>query len=173
VKNPILHIRKGVEVYDDKEAGRKQTSGQVPAPEKPPLRPGRFRGVFRKGRGPLLPVLILVIAALLILRLMPRSVERANVGGWHAYLQARVMGSDLLVGVAFSRLPGSPETPAEASVTFFLPATGERVIVPGELAGQRAVLRGRMAYSSSARVLEAEVRVGSEVRRLAAAVHAP
>ena len=122
MKHPILHIRKGVEAYDDEAEVRRQES-RAAAPEKPPVRPGRFRGVFRKGRGPLLPVLILVIAALLILRMVPRSVERANIDGLHALLQARVMGRDLLVGVAFSRLPGSPDTPAAAT------APSERVNV--------------------------------------------
>jgi hypothetical protein len=172
VKHPILHIRKGVEVYDDEAEVRRRES-RAAAPEKPPVRPGRFRGVFRKGRGPLLPVLILVIAALLILRMVPRSVERANIDGWHALLQARVMGSDLLVGVAFSRLSGSPDIPAEATVMFFLPGTGERIIVPGKLSGQRAVLRGRMTYSPAARVLEAEIRIGAESKTLSLGIRPP
>jgi hypothetical protein len=87
-----------------------------------------------------------------------------------------VFHDGILVGVAFSRLPGASldlEAPQAASAAFLLPATGEQLVVSGSVSGQRSVLLGRMRYSDSVKMLEAQVRVGTESRRLFLSVHAP
>lgn len=172
--HPVLHVKKGIPVYDDRnpeESLARMDAGTARRRIEPPSvrqRPRRGRGP--RGRGVLVAVLILVVAAVVIVRMLPGSGPRANIDGWHAFLQARPAGSELLVGVAFSRLSrafgGTDSNQTEASVTFFIPATGERLVTSGTLSGQRGVLQGAMPYTSAARSLEADVHVGGKSRRL-------
>lgn len=179
--HPVLHVKKGSVVYDDtnpEESLARMDAGKARRrSEPPPPRPRARRGRGLSGRGVLIAVLVLVVAAIVILRILPGSGPRANIDGWHAFLQARPSGSGLFVGVAFSRLPhvfgGTDSGQVEASITFFLPATGERLVVSGLLSGSRAVLRGTMPYTSAARVLEADVRIGEKSKRLVLNISAP
>lgn len=176
MKHPILHVRKGVERYEDEEESRERARSIRAEKAEPAPRQGGLRALLRRSRGSLLPILILALAVIIILRVMPRSTERANIDGWRAQLQAQVLEDGILVGVAFSRLPGVSTdlaAPQAASAAFLLPATGEQLVVSGSLSGQRSVLRGRMRYSGSEKMLEALVRVGTESRRLFLSVHAP
>lgn len=176
MKHPILHVRKGVERYEDHEESRERARSMRTERDEPPPRQKGLRAVLRRSRGSLLPILILVLAVIIILRVLPRSTERADINGWHAQLQARVFGDGILVGVGFSKLPGITtdlEPPVTASAAFLLPATGEQLVVSGSLSGQRSALRGRMRYSGSERMLEALVRVGAESRRLFLSLRAP
>ena len=174
MKHPVLRVKKGKESYDDRPP-----RGPVPPggggqegddTQRPRDRPRRRGMLFRMRRGSLMPLLILVVIAAVLLRVIPRSASQANLEGWHAALQARVLMDTLEVGVAFSRLGGAREnandTPAAASVLFVLPDTGEQTEAFGELSGSRMALRTRMRYIASEKVLRAVVNINGELRTL-------
>jgi len=174
MKQPVLRVKKGKESYDDRPPrgpvppGRGGQEGNDA--ERSRDRPRRRGMLFRMRRGSLMPLLILVVLAAVLLRVIPRSASRANLEGWHAALQARVLMDTLEVGVAFTRLGGVRENandaPATASVLFVLPDTGEQTEAFGELSGSRVALRTRMRYIASEKVLRAVVNINGELRTL-------
>ncbi len=173
MNRPTLRIKKGSRSYDDRQAQEAEERAAEERKERR-MRQERRRGVLsflRMRRGSLLPVLVLVVIALLILRAFPRSASRADIGGWHAALQARVFEDSLLVGVGFSRREGREG--ALASVLFTLPDTGEQAEATGVLEGSRYALRTRMHMTGLEKVLRAIVTVDGQSRTLTLSLPGP
>jgi hypothetical protein len=176
MKHPVLRVKKGSKSYDDLApyatdvlGPKKATTDAGEAPPAPPA-PRRRVWLFRMRRGSLLPLLILVVIAVVLLRVLPRSAARADIGGWHAVLEARVHADTLDVGVAFSRLPGgSPDSgasPTPVSVRFVLADTGQEEEALGMLSGERMALVSRMRYTGVEKSIQATVRINNESRAL-------
>ncbi len=173
MKHPVLRVKKGSGSYDDRPDHLvEQRAAEVREKRRPKIE--KKRGLLwflRMRRGSLLPVLILVLVALMLLRALPRSAQRANIGGWHAVLQARAFEGSLLVGVAFSRRGGREG--ALASVLFELPDTGEQAGAQGLLEQSRSVLRARMHHTGVEKVLRAIVTVDGQRQTLSLSLPGP
>lgn len=185
MKNPVLHIKKGVETYVDPPPGSEQEPPrQGPLGTRPPRRKA-FSPSRRRGRFTYLPLLILALALVIIFRVMPRvPTNRAAMMGWDVAL--RVMpysetgsggdgsGLALLVSVTFiekSRPAGAlggAQAP-HAAVRFFLPDTGEELSLSEDLVKSPTTLHGQLRYSERVRKVLATVSVGTETRTLSLA----
>lgn len=165
MKGPVLRIRKGVRVYDDRE------QELAPPPRAPVPRTGRrARQSGRRGRLTFLPLLVLVLAIVVVLRVVPRvQTNRAVIGGWSTTLHAALYKDDaLLVGVTFVKEgPASPiENGPQAEARIVLPDTGQEISLSGILEKSPMTLRGQMEYSPRVKKVQAEVRVGAERKTL-------
>ena len=175
MRHPILRVKKGQETYNDNVAHKPvlpEAEERTGEPREVPRRRGAF---LRMRRGSLLPLVILVVVAVFLLRVMPRSASRANIAGWHAVLQARVLVTDLDVGVAFSPLRPTIDAraPQAVSVVFVLPNTGQSTEVFGVLSGPRVALRSRMRHDNSDSMLRAVVTISGESRTLSLSLNNP
>jgi hypothetical protein len=182
MKNPVLHIKKGVERYIDPPPGSEQEPPrQGPLGTRPPQRktvgPAR-----RRGRFTYLPLLILALALVIVFRVVPRlPTNRATLMGWDVMLRAMPHqeagpGGDgpvrtLLVSVTFierSRPAGSPgggQAP-RAAARFVLPETGEELSLSEDLLKSPTTLHGQLRYDPRIRKVLATVSVGPETRTL-------
>jgi len=175
MKNPVLHIKKGVERYIDPPPGSEQQIprqgplGTRPVPRKVP-RPLRRRGGFTY-----LPLVILALALVFVFRVMPRPpTNRAALMGWDAELRAMPYGEVILVSVTFiekagggAELGGRPAP--RAAVRFVLPDIGEQLSLSDDLVKSPRTLHGQMPYTNKVRKVLATVSVGSETRTLSLA----
>lgn len=168
MKGPVLRIRKGVRVYDDRE------QEQAPPPREPAPQPGRrARQGGRRGRLTFLPLLVLVLAVVVVLRVVPKTqTNRAVIGGWSTTLRATLFQDDtLLVGVTFVKEgPGAAAAPVEngprAEAKVVLPDTGQEILLSGILEKSPITLQGQMEYSSKVKKVQAVVSVGAERKTL-------
>ena len=193
MKNPVLRVRKGAEVYDDSlaESERRLHAAEAAAQRHPPAsnaaRSGRnaatapaARGSGRKRRRPharragmtFLPLVVLAIGLVVVFRIIPRPpTNRASLAGWQAVLHATPYGNTLLLSVTFTHgtpsSPLAPETPpALASVQFFLQDTGERLTLAEALVKSPMTIRGQLPYRANVKKVQAEVSVGAEKKTL-------
>ncbi len=177
MKHPVLRVKKGTESYDDTQDRFAEARAEAEGQRHPPAQSGkrRSRSFFRLRPGSLLPLFVLVLIAAIILKALPGSAARANVHGWHALLEARVIGDALHVGVAFSRLNpvGVDNAPQAVSVLFILPETGEQAEALGTLSDSRVALRSQMRYVASERMLRAIVRIDGQSRTLSLPIPGP
>jgi hypothetical protein len=175
MKNPVLHIKKGVERYIDPPPG----SGQGPPRQGPlgtrPVQRNAARSPRRRGRFTYLPLLILALALVFVFRIVPRPpTNRAVLMGWDLVLRAMPYGEALLVSVTFIQKaqPGADLTarPAlRAAVRFLLPDSGEQLSLSEDLVKSPTTLHGRMPFTNHVRKVTATVRVGTETRTLSLA----
>ncbi len=172
MKNPILHIKKGVGQYVDPPAGSEpRPSGYGRLGDRPMQGKAR-RPPRRRGRLTFLPLLILAIALVLVFRIMPRApLNRATLMGWDVVLRAMPYGEALLVSVTFiekarpdADLSGRPVP--RATVSFLLPDTGEQLALSDDLVKSPTTLRGQMPYTERVRKVAATVSIGTETRTL-------
>ncbi len=165
MKNPVLKIRKGVDVYDDTAPSRPTARfDDAPAPR-------RRRG--RMGRLLFLPLLVLALAvgAFVTLSHSPRT---ARFPGWDVRLEAATDGDLLLVAFTFtSRGAPAPVGGTDASaaprakVHVVLPDSGATVDLSGALAAPSTVIRGQLPMTPAVRTVQAEVTIGTDRRMLA------
>ncbi len=174
MKNPVLRVRKGVPVYDD--STEEPPPSRPRAPE-PPRR--RARAAPRRGRLPLLPLVALVLALVIVLRVLPRgSTNHAVIGGWNTTLHAAAYQDAILVSVTFVK-EGSGAAAGEvangpaASVRIVLPDTGQELSLTGVLSRSPITLRGQMDYSAPVRRVQAEVSVDGDRKTLSLTARRP
>jgi hypothetical protein len=178
MKNPILSIRKGAEVYDDSlaESERRLQAAEAAALRHPPAK--RRRPHARRARMTFLPLVVLAIGLVVVFRIIPRPpTNRAGLAGWDAVLRATPYGNTLLLSVTFIHGTASsalaPEIPpAIASVRFFLQGTGERLTLEEALVKSPMTIRGQLPWSASVKKVQAEVSVGAEKKTLTLAARA-
>jgi|GEM_PF-2736874 len=185
MKNPVLHIKKGVELYVDPPPGSEQEPPrQGPLGTRPPQRKASG-SPRRRGRFTYLPLLILALALVFVFRVMPRpATNRAALMGWDVALRAMPYGgagsggggqeSALLVSVTFidrARPAGDLNggQALRAAVRFLLPDTGEELSLSEDLVKSPTTLHGQMRYTERVRKVLATVRVGAETRTLSLA----
>lgn len=159
MKQPILRIRKGAQIYDDGEPERVLPAASDPRPQE---ESARRRGPRPRGRL-LLPVVVLAIALIAVLRFAPRQPQdRALIAGTEVVLRATVYGDLVLVSLTFARDPKSPPPGRAAAVHALLeiPETGASQELDGSLARLPEILRGQLAYADAARQVTAEVDAG-------------
>jgi hypothetical protein len=185
MKNPVLHIKKGVERYIDPPPGsEEELPRQGPLGTRPPKR-SSARVPRRRGRYAYLPLLILALALAFVFRVLPRpATNRAALMGWDVLLRAvpyrgaGSVGGDpepvLLVSVTFieKAQPGAELRSSQALpavVRFLLPDTGEQLSVSGDLVKSPITLHGQMPYTDRVRKVLATVSVGAETRTLSMA----
>jgi hypothetical protein len=173
MKNPVLHIKKGVERYVDPSPGSEaQPSGQRRLSDRPLQRKA---APLRRGRLTFFPLLVLAIALVFVFRIIPRApMNRATLMGWDAVLRAMPYGEVVLVSVTFiekghpgADLSGRPAP--RAAVRFLLPDTGEQLSLSEDLVKSPTTLRGQMPYTVSVRRVLATVSIGTETRTLSLA----
>ena len=192
MKNPVLRVRKGAEVYDDSlaESERRLHAAEAAAQRHPPAwnaaTAPAARGSGRKRRRPharragmtFLPLVVLAIGLVVVFRIIPRPpTNRASLAGWQAVLHATPYGNTLLLSVTFTHgtpsSPLAPETPpALASVQFFLQDTGERLTLAEALVKSPMTIRGQLPYRANVKKVQAEVSVGAEKKTLILAARA-
>jgi hypothetical protein len=165
MKHPVLHVKKGVPVYDDSLEERE-------APRRAAEPVSRFRAGKgrRRGRLAFLPLLILALALVFVFRFIPRKPPNVAVlAGWEAVLRAAPHEGAVLAGVTFKRAAGDPvpETPPIALVRFFCPQTGERQAVFEALARSPYTIHVSMKDSPAVRIVQAEVVIGDQKKFLA------
>jgi len=177
MRHPVLRIKKGTSSYDDRpdtiiEERTAEKSEQRRASREIKRRP---LALFRLRRGSLLPILILVLIVAVIMRVVPRPASRANIGGWHASLQARVVGDILYVGVGFTRLDrhGARDFQSFASVVFIAPDTGQQAETTGILEESRVALRAQMRYTGHEKTLRALVTIDGQSQTLFLSIRGP
>ena len=185
MKNPVLHIKKGVERYVDPPPGsEEELPRQGPLGTRPPQRKAAG-SPRRRGRFTYLPLLILAFALVFVFRVMPRpQTNRAALMGWDVVLRAMPYGeaessgggseSALLVSVTFiekAQPAGdlSGRQVPHAAVQFPLPDTGERLSLSQDLVKSPTTLHGQMPYTERVRKVLATVSVGTETRTLSLA----
>jgi hypothetical protein len=166
VKNPVLRIKKGARVYDDSQ---EQTA--APPRESEPAPRGRARRAPRRGRPSLLlPLVALVLALVVVVRVLPRGpANRAVIGGWNTTLRAAASQGTLEVSVTFVKEGPAVESTGDgpsATVKIVLPDTGQQISLSGALSKSPITLRGRMDYSARVKRVLAEVSVGGSRRTL-------
>jgi hypothetical protein len=165
MKHPVLHVKKGVPVYDDaREEPPRRTTAPVPRSR---FRPRRRRG----GRGGLtfFPLLILALALVFVFRVVPRKPSNvAQVAGWETVLRATPHEGAVLVGVTFARPAGAPvpEPPPVALVRFFCPQTGEKQSLMEALVRSPFTIHASMKNEAAVRTVQAEVSIGGQVKTL-------
>jgi hypothetical protein len=170
MKNPVLHVKKGAEIYDDarEESERPQSVSEATSRNRS-LR-GRRRAAGARGRLTFLPLLILALALVFVFRFVRAPTNQGRVAGWQAVLRAEPYGSELLVGVTFSgttRTAGVPEkSPRLVLVRFVLPDTGEQKSVAEYLVRSPMTIRAQLHDSPAVRKVQADVSIGSEKRIL-------
>ncbi|MGD0724005.1 MAG: hypothetical protein ABSB63_00395 [Spirochaetia bacterium] len=175
MKNPVLHIKKGVEQYFDPPPG---SGPQPPGQRRPgdrPLQGKLLRSAPRRSRLTFFPLLILAIALVVVFRIVPRApTNRATLMGWNVVLRAMPYGEALLVSVTFIEKarpgvdPGGRPAP-RAAVRFVLPDTGEQLTLSEDLLKSPTTLHGQMPYTDAVRKVLATVNVGTETRTLSLA----
>jgi hypothetical protein len=164
MKNPVLRIRKGIPVYDDRQEDLPPPP-RTPDPPRPRWRPAR-----RRGRLTVLPLLALALALVVVFRVLPRAqTNRAVIGGWNTTLRASAHQDSLLVSVTFVKeaAAGVPIVDGpQAAVRIVLPDTGQETILTGVLSKSPITLRGQMGYSARVTRVQADVSVGSDRKTL-------
>lgn len=172
MKNPVLHIKKGVERYVDHPLG-----SELQPPSQRRLGDRHMQGKgsrppLRRGRLTFFPLLILAIALVFVFRIMPRApLNRATLMGWDVVLRAMPYGEALLVSVTFlektkpgADLSGRPVP--RAAVRFLQPDTGEQLSLSEDLVKSPTTLHGQMPYTGAVRKVLATVSIGTETRTL-------
>jgi hypothetical protein len=183
MKNPVLHIKKGVERYIDPPPGSEQEPPrQGPLGTRPPQRKATS-SPRRRGRFAYLPLLILALALVIVFRVMPRPpANRAVLAGWDVVLRAMPYAEDgsgasewaLLVSVTFieKKQPAGNLTGGQAlraAVRFLLPGTGEELSLSEDLVKSPTTLHGRLPYTERVQKVLATVSIGTETRTLSLA----
>ena len=169
MKHPVLHVRKGVPVYDDSQ---EEPPWRAAAPVPPSgFRPGRRGGRRRGRRGGLtfFPLIILALALVFVFRVVPRKPSNvAVVAGWETVLRGAPHGGAGLGGVTFTRPAGSPvpEPPPVALVRFFSPQTGERQALMETLSRSPFTIHASMRDEAAVRTVQAEVIIGEQKKTL-------
>ena len=170
MKNPVLHIKKGVEVYEDPHAG---SEPQPPRPRAPtvrtfPRKPSRSPG--RRGRLAFVPLVVVAIVLVVVFRIVPRApTNRATMMGWNTVLRAMPYGDMLLVSVTFIQAasPGPNGPPAQKVVVHvLLPETGEQLMLSEDLMRSPTTLRGQMRPTQAVERFLATVSIGNQTRTL-------
>jgi hypothetical protein len=172
MKHPVLRVKKDAEKdpvfhYEREKRLSMASAPRGPDPSRGGFLGGLFRGFFRGSRRrggrrpPLLPLLLVALAAVVFLRLIPRTPSRAVLAGQEAVLRATPYQDALLVSVTFTARAraGAATAGREASVLFVLPDTGEKLLVTEQLGEGPSTLRGRMRYTGVEKKLTADVRV--------------
>jgi hypothetical protein len=160
MKHPVLRIRKGAFVYDDKE--QRQAPQAYPASAKIPLRkPRKTRSRKRRAGLTFLPLLVLAFGLLIVFQVILRSPrDRTAIAGWQLVLRATRTDDTLIVGVTFiaeqkTIVPSA--APSEAVVQVLVPETGDRMTLTGQLSRSPITLRGELPYAARMKAVEAGV----------------
>ena len=175
MKNPVLHIKKGVERYIDPPPGSEQEPPQQGPLGTRPVQRNAAGSPRRRGRYTYLPLLILALALVFVYRIMPRPpTNRAALMGWDVVLRAMPYGEALLVSVTFieKTRPGADlggRQAPRAAVRFLLPDTGKQLSLSEDLVKSPTTLHGQMPYADRVRKVLATVSVGTETRTLSIA----
>jgi hypothetical protein len=162
MKPPILHVKKGVEIYDDvrQEELRARLKAAAEEAEARPRRRGVRRGLT------FLPLAVIGLALAAALQLAwPRDTARFS--GWDARLRAVPYGGVVLFSVTFTpRLPGAQQGAGTltAVVTVPVPDTKSAVNLTGELGSEEVTLRGQFPLPEKSRRVRADIVVGGERR---------
>jgi hypothetical protein len=172
MKNPVLSVRKGAEVYDDSpaESERRAQAAEAAAQLNPP--PGRRRPHARRIRMTYLPLVFVAIGLVVVFQGIPRlPTHRASLAGWQAVLRATPYGNVLLLSVTFihdtASAPRVPDSPPEiAVVRFVLQETGERLSLEEALVKSPMTIRGQLPYSAVVKKVQAEVSIGADKKTL-------
>lgn len=172
---PILKVRKDAEQevrfhYDRDERVT------LRRPARNEKRRGFFARFLRGGRRSLLPVVLVVLAVVLAVRLLPRDRAAGHLAGYDVSLRAYAYQDALLASVTVSWKPDSNEKvseAADATVRFSTSEAGAGSVSSEPLGGGEAVVRGRLPYTGDERRIIAEVAIGGKALRLAAAVGKP
>ena len=159
MKNPVLRIRKGAEVYDDTSRPAQRPEDEEPAPRR------RRRGWM--GRLVFLPLAVLALAVGAFLALSP-SGRTARFPGWDVRLDAVTYGDLLLVAFTFTaRGAAAGASPApHAQLHVVLPDTGAAADLSGDLTPPTTVIRGQLPMTPAVRKVQAEVLIGPDRRTL-------
>ncbi len=178
MKPPELKVKKDAERDVVFHYSREERLAMASAPKGPrSVSGGFFRGFFRRGRLPsLLPLLVVALVVVVGFKfIVPRSSSSATLSGYEAVLRASLYADALLVSVTFTPLAGarSAAGPLDATVSFALPDTGERLLLSEALGDQPSTIRGRMKYIGKERKITAEVRLGGKAASLSLGLKKP
>ncbi len=170
MKNPVLHIKKGVELYVDPPVGSELQPPRQRAPTGGTIQRKPSRSPLRRGRLTFVPLVVLAIALVVVFRVVPRApTNRATMMGWETVLRAMPYGDMLLVSVTFIQAappgPNGPPAP-KAVVRIVLPETGEQLALSEDLSKSPMTLRGQMRATPAVKKVLATVSVGKETRTL-------
>jgi hypothetical protein len=168
--HPVLRVRKGAQVYDDRAAsGFDAEARKAMLEAKRALASGRGRRKKRRGRLAFLPLLILALGLVAVIRLAPRGPQsRATISGWQATLRASRAGDELVVGVTFELRPSSaPAAAADASVRVDFGGTADSAVISAPLERSPMTLYARAPAPPAGTRVSAEVRVAADRHILA------
>ena len=176
MKNPVLHVKKGAELYVDRPAGSDLQPPRQWAQAGRTMRRRPSRSALRRGRLTFVPLVILAIALVVVFRVLPRApTNRATMMGWETVLRAMPYEDMLLVSITFIQAappgPNGPPVP-KAVVRVLLPETGEQLSLSEDLIRSPMTLRGQMRGTRAVKKVLATVSIGKETRTLTLAVRA-
>jgi hypothetical protein len=180
MKQPILHVKKGADLYNDADESGPLPDVGTPARQKRPGR-GAIRQLLRRGGSTFLPLVVIALALLLVFREIPRGPgPRASILGWDVALRAMPYQGSLLVGVTFIRrgaesagYRGAGAEAQTATVKFLARETGEGVAATEQLSRSPITLSGRLGDTGKVKTVAAEVAIGAEKTILVATVQQP
>jgi hypothetical protein len=168
MKHPVLHVRKGAEIYDDENPEgarsvflRAREKAERPSQAGPPPRGRRVRLSF-------FPLLLVALALFAVYHFTPRGPQdRATIAGWQVILRATPNDGSLIVGVTFIAPGTGPVAGVPlARVHVTLPDTGGSLELSGPLSKSPMTLRGVFADTQSANRVVADVSIGEKSARL-------
>lgn len=173
---PILHVKKGAEIYIDRDPdgdGSSSPSGISQSWEGLGLMPPTPKRRPRAGaRLSIFAVVILALAVVMMLRLLQRQTDKAVLAGYQAVLRGVEYQGSLMVSVSLTpvRQGGGAESATvsgsgptrTASVLFSIAGTGEELSVSRPIPDEGLILGGGMRYTGKERTLQAELSVGRE-----------
>jgi hypothetical protein len=168
MNHPVLHIKKGAIIYDDRDA---QRASEIPRPALPGSGPFVSRR-RRRRRGPytFIPLLVVAMGLFIIFRVIPNTpVSRAVLSGWQATLHVTPYKNRLIVGVTFvsrAQIVDGASSASPVSVRIFQPDSGTRIQVEGVLEKSPMTLRGELVRTSASKIVEAEVNIREAHTRL-------
>ena len=165
MKPPILRVKKGAAFYDDSE---EEAEVLTPPRRQPPPRRGRSGG-----RSIIAPLIAVAAVLLLVFRFLPHGpTSRTTLSGWQVTLKVNRLPDGLVAGVTFVARSRSTAVPA-ATARVSVRGTAEQVFLAGDLDKSPLTLRGRLADLSEARLVQAEVTIGTARVLLVAPVPPP
>jgi hypothetical protein len=170
MKNPVLHVKKDAERYDDPPAGSNLQPPRQGAQTGRTIARKSSRSPRRRRRFTFVPLVILAIMLVIVVRVVPRGpTNRATIMGWDTVLRAMPYEDMLLVSVTFIQAappgPNGPPAP-RAVVRVVLPETGEQLSLSEDLSKSPMTLRGQMRPTHAVKKVLATVSVGKETRTL-------
>jgi hypothetical protein len=169
MKQPVIRIKKGAVVYDDRQA---QDDARVWRPRLTPVARSRHRAPRRRSVFFPLLVLAVVLVVVIVYVQQRQTADTAVLDGWKAELHAQIYEGALLAGVTFIRAGDAPipVPPPVAIVRFKVPGARETTAVTGALERSPFTISARLAGQARASTISAVVILGDQEKTLAARI---